>query len=105
MSETQTTQSDVVLTLLRRLSPREQLWVIAQVLPEVERELEDMPISSPLAESSMQADAEAALERDLLSMGLLTEIPAPLSPNEQVLWDPVVIPGMPLSEIIIAERR
>lgn len=35
---------DTVLTLLRRLSPRDRLRVVAQVLPELEREL---PAPSP----------------------------------------------------------
>jgi len=37
------TTPDAVLTLLRRLSPRDRLHVVAQVLPELERELPTAP--------------------------------------------------------------
>ncbi len=101
MSEAMTTQMDTVLTLLRRLSPREQLRVVAQVLPEVERELE---IPASAADAAGLA-TEEAWERSLLTSGLLSEIPRPLAPSERDLPTPVTIPGRPLSEIIIAERR
>ncbi len=44
MSSTTTITADTVLEELRRLPPQERLHVIAQALPEVERELkEPMP--------------------------------------------------------------
>ncbi len=44
MSSTTTITADTVLEELRRLPPHERLYVIAQALPEVERELkEPMP--------------------------------------------------------------
>ena len=103
MTETLTAQMDTVLALLRRLPPRERLRVVAQVLPEVERELE-IPAPDEWDEVTL-ADAEATWEQELLERGLLSEIPRPLAPYERALPTPVTIPGRPLSEIILAERR
>ena len=41
MSSTAADTADTILEKLRRLPPRERLRVIAQVLPEVERELRE----------------------------------------------------------------
>lgn len=107
MSEMNTVQMDQVLTMLRRLSPRERLRVIAQALPETEREL-DAPAPSPEPvewdEESLAA-AEAEFRQELVRMGLLTEPREPLPPGERKLPKPIEVPGTPLSEIIIAERR
>jgi hypothetical protein len=104
MSETMTTQMDTVLTLLRRLSPREQLRVVAQVLPEVERKLET---PAPIAgDADTLSAAETRFKQMLLEQGLLTEIKKPLQypvPVERLA--PVTVEGVPLSEMIIAERR
>ncbi len=107
MSESIATQANTVLTLLRRLPPRERLRVIAQALPEAERELEPSAVSATPDkenEGSLTA-AEAAWEYELLERGLLSEIPEPLSPSEYPLPKPVEVPGAPLSQLIIAERR
>ena len=42
---TQTVTTDTVLRLLRELPPRERLHVVAQVLPELEQDLPDVPAS------------------------------------------------------------
>jgi hypothetical protein len=41
MSVTNTVKADMALNLLRQLPPRERLHVIAQALPEAERDLSD----------------------------------------------------------------
>ncbi|HOT93466.1 MAG TPA: hypothetical protein PLJ78_12190 [Anaerolineae bacterium] len=107
MSESLTIQANTVLTLLRRLPPRERLRVIAQALPEAERELEPS-ISSTTPDECDEATlttAETAWEYDLLERGLLSEIPRPLSPSEYPLPEPITVQGTPLSQHIIAERR
>jgi methyl coenzyme M reductase subunit C-like uncharacterized protein (methanogenesis marker protein 7) len=48
MSPTTTISADMVLEELRRLPPHERLHVIAQALPEVERELKE-PMPHPLS--------------------------------------------------------
>ncbi len=107
MSESIAIQASTVLTLLRRLPPRERLHVIAQALPEAERELEPSTFSAAPDEENKGSltAAEAAWEYELLERGLLSEIPAPLSPSEYPLPKPVKVPGTPLSQLIIAERR
>jgi hypothetical protein len=43
MGSSEAVTADTVLTLLRKLQPRERLRVIAQALPEVERDLSEPP--------------------------------------------------------------
>ena len=43
MKEGRTATADTVLSLLRQLPPRERLRVIAEALPEVERDLSEQP--------------------------------------------------------------
>jgi len=107
MSESLTIQANTVLTLLRRLPPRERLRVIAQALPEAERELEPSILSTTPDEcdEATLTTAETAWEYDLLERGLLSEIPRPLSPSEYPLPEPITVQGTPLSQHIIAERR
>jgi len=107
MTENTATQANVVLRLLRRLPPRERLRVIAQALPEAERELEPSVSSTTSHEWNEEtlAAAETAWEHDLLERGLLSEIPKPLSPTEYPLPEPVKVQGTPLSQLMIAERR
>ena len=107
MSESTAIQANTVLTLLRRLPPRERLRVIAQALPETERELAPSALSvapDEGNESPLNA-AETAWEYELLERGLLSEIPEPLSPSEYPLPKPVKVPGAPLSQLIVVERR
>jgi hypothetical protein len=108
MSETVTPQMNTVLTLLRRLPLRARLRVIAQVLPEVERDLEAATPSAPPVEldADAQAIAEAQFKQTLVDMGLLAEIKDPmLYPMQTNRMPPVTVEGQPLSEMIIAERR
>lgn len=107
MSENTAIQANAVLTLLRRLPPRERLHVIAQALPEAERELEPSTVSTTPDEGNEGplTVAETAWEYELLERGLLSEIPRPLSPSEYPLPEPITVPGTPLSQLIIAERR
>ncbi len=105
MSELNTQQMQRALTVLRRLPPRERLRVIAQALPEAERELAS-PMSAPgEADAVSLAAAEARFQQQLVDMGLLVEIPTPLAAHERQLPALLEVPGTPLSEIIIAERR
>lgn len=108
MSESIATQVNTVLTLLRRLPPRERLRVVAQVLPEVEQELEILPLLAAPTEGDevSLAVAEANFKQTLLEQGWLTEIKNPLTylaASERIA--PVTVTGTPLSEMIIAERR
>lgn len=104
MSETIAIQANTVLTLLRRLPPRERLRVIAQALPEAERELETH--ASDEWGNDTQTAAEAQFKQTLLDMGLLSEIKDPtLYPISAERISPVTVEGTPLSEMIIAERR
>lgn len=107
MGEMNTKPIDRALTLLRRLSPRERLHVIAQVLPEAERELEapTSPVPPHERDADTLATAEAKFRQQLVEMGLLAEGKAPLAPEERKLPEPIEVPGTPLSELIIAERR
>ncbi len=104
MSESLAIQANTVLTLLRRLPPRERLRVIAQALPEAERELE-IPTPGKWDDNTLAA-AEAQFKQTLLEIGLLTEIKDPtLYPISVERISPVTVEGTPLSEMIIAERR
>lgn len=106
MTETRTEEEKTVLALLRSLSPREQLRVIARVLPEAERGLEpsDVPVSGE-ADISEQP-AEARFLEALQDMGLIEEIRDPSQhPLDSDRTPPAEVEGIPLSEMIIAERR
>ncbi len=108
MSETFTLQMHTVLTLLRRLPPRERLRVIAQALPEVERDL--TAIEGPVPHPELNADelkaAESRFKEKLLEMGMITEIRDPMQyPPQEDRIAPVKVKGIPLSEVIVAERR
>ncbi len=114
MNETMTAQMRTILTSLRHLPPRARLRVIALALPEVERDLaaaegaEDTahPVEIPHpADVDTDAAAEARFKQKLVEMRLMTEIKTPLSSAKRNLPEPIAVPGTPLSEIIIAERR
>ncbi len=104
MSESLAIQANTVLTLLRRLPPRERLRVIAQALPETEREMNSA--TSREVYDNAQSAAETQFKQTLLEMGLLTEIKDPtLYPMSTERIAPVTVEGTPLSEMIVAERR
>ncbi|MEJ5309810.1 MAG: hypothetical protein WHX52_08565 [Anaerolineae bacterium] len=107
MDETMAAQMNTVLALLRRLPPRERLQVIAQALPETERDLDSSLPSSTSGEwdEAILAAAETIWKQELVESGLLAKTPKPLSPSERRLPEPITVPGTPLSELIIAERR
>ncbi len=54
--------------------------------------------------SKNQRQAETLFKKRLLQMGILSHLPNPSSSMSEV-FEPIVIPGPPLSEQIIAERR
>jgi hypothetical protein len=106
MTETRTKEEETVLALLRRLSPREQLRVIARVLPEAERGLELSDASVPAKVDISGQPAEARFLEALQDMGLIEEIRDPSQhPFDSDRTPPAEVEGIPLSEMIIAERR
>ncbi len=49
--------------------------------------------------------SEEEVERILLAEGTINEIPARLPDYEEETYEPIDVPGKPLSETIIEERR
>lgn len=71
------------------------------VLEYVEK-LEDKYISAkPVSEDELEQE----VTQRLLAKGILSEIPAPMSDEQDKEFAPIEIDGEPLSEMIIKERR
>ena len=48
---------------------------------------------------------EEEVERILVAEGIISEIPTRLPDDEEETYEPIEVPGKPLSETIIEERR
>jgi hypothetical protein len=91
-------QSDMsaqeILAEIQKLPPEERQRLLRALAPEIDEHLE-----------ARQVTSEDEVEQILLSEGIISEIPARLPDDEEETYEPVEVPGKPLSETIIEERR
>ena len=85
----------------------QQLISAIQKLPFTERQKVLASLNyRPQPEATVNADQlEQEVAALLLSRGVISEVPEPMSDREDAEYPLLDIPGRPLSEIILEERR
>lgn len=83
-----------ILAEIQKLPPEDRQRLLNALLPELRDQAE-----------ARQLTSEEEVERILLAEGTISEIPALLPDDEEETYEPIDVPGRPLSETIIEERR
>ncbi len=89
------------------MSAQELLAEIQKLPPEEQRRLLDALARGTDGQEprSQQPVTEDEVEQILLAKGIISEIPARMFDDEEECYEPIEVPGKPLSETIIEERR
>ena len=88
------------------MSAQELLAEIQKLSPEEQRSLLEALARDKSEESKLhQPLTEDEVEQILLAKGIISEIPPRMIDDEEELFEPIEVPGKPLSETIIEERR
>jgi len=82
-----------LLTEIQKLPPAEQQRLLEALKRDVKMKSERRPIT------------EDEVEEILLAKGIISEIPPRVPDDEEETFEPIEVPGKPLSETIIEERR
>ena len=82
-----------LLTEIQKLPPAEQQRLLDALKRDVKMKSEQRPIT------------EDEVEQILLAKGIISEIPPRVPDDEEETFEPIEVPGKPLSETIIEERR
>ena len=82
-----------LLTEIRKLPPAEQQRLLEAIKRDAKIESERQPIT------------EDEVEEILLAKGIISEIPPRIPDDDEEAFEPIEVPGKPLSETIIEERR
>ena len=82
-----------LLTEIQKLPPAEQQRLLEALERDVKMKSEPRPIT------------EDEVEEILLAKGIISEIPPRVPDDEEETFEPIEVPGKPLSETIIEERR
>jgi len=82
-----------LLTEIQKLPPAEQRRLLEALKRDVKMKSEQRPIT------------EDEVEQILLAKGIISEIPPRVPDDEEETFEPIEVPGKPLSETIIEERR
>ena len=85
--------SQELLTEIQKLPPAEQQRLLEALKRDVKMRSERRPIT------------EDEVEEILLAKGIISEIPPRVPDDEEETFEPIEVPGKPLSETIIEERR
>ena len=85
--------SQELLTEIQKLPPAEQQRLLEALKRDVKMKSERRPIT------------EDEVEEILLAKGIISEIPPRVPDDEEETFEPIEVPGKPLSETIIEERR
>ena len=85
--------SQELLTEIQKLPPAEQQRLLEALERDVKMPSERRPIT------------EDEIEEILLAKGIISEIPPRVPDDEEETFEPIEVPGKPLSETIIEERR
>jgi hypothetical protein len=80
------------LTEIQKLPPAEQQRLLEALKRDVKMKSEQRPIT------------EDEVEQILLAKGIIGEIPPRVQDDEEESFEPIEVPGKPLSETIIEER-
>lgn len=83
-----------ILAEIQKLPPEERRRLLKALAPKIGEHVEGRQLTS-----------EEEVERILLTEGIISEIPARLPDDEEETYQPIDVPGKPLSETIIEERR
>lgn len=83
-----------ILAEIQKLLPDERRRLLEALAPEARAHFEGRQLTS-----------EEEVERILLTEGIVSEIPSRLPDDEEETYEPIDVPGKPLSETIIEERR
>ena len=82
-----------LLTEIQKLPPAEQQRLLEALKRDVKMKSEQRPIT------------EDEVEQILLAKGIISEIPPRVPDDEDETFEPIEVPGKPISETIIEERR
>jgi len=82
-----------LLTEIQKLPPAERQRLLEALKRDVKMKSERRPIT------------EDEVEEILLAKGIISEIPPRVPDDEEETFEPIEVPGKPLSETIIEERR
>ena len=82
-----------LLTEIQKLPPAEQQRLLEALQRDVKMQFDRRPIT------------EDEVEEILLAKGIISEIPPRVPDDEEETFEPIEVPGKPLSETIIEERR
>ena len=85
--------SQELLTEIQKLPPAEQQRLLEALKRDVKMRSERRPIT------------EDEVEEILLAKGIISEIPPRVPDDEEETFEAIEVPGKPLSETIIEERR
>lgn len=83
-----------ILAEIQKLPPEDRQRLLNALLPELRDQAE-----------ARQLTSEEEVDRILLAEGTISKIPALLADDEEETYEPIDVPGRPLSETIIEERR
>ncbi|HLG16062.1 MAG TPA: hypothetical protein VJH03_16385 [Blastocatellia bacterium] len=83
-----------ILAEIQKLPPEDRQRLLKALLPELRDQAE-----------ARQLTSEEEVDRILLAEGTISKIPARLPDDEEETYEPIDVPGKPLSETIIEERR
>ena len=81
-----------LLTEIQKLPPAEQ----QRLLEALQRDVKMQSDRRPITEDEVE---------EILAKGIISEIPPRVPDDEEETFEPIEVPGKPLSETIIEERR
>ena len=81
-----------LLTEIQKLPPAEQQRLLEALKRDVKMKSEQRPITEDEVE-------------EILAKGIISEIPPRVPDDEEETFEPIEVPGKPLSETIFEERR
>ena len=87
------------------MSTQELLAEIQKLPPAEQRRLLEVLKQDSMTKSELRPITEDEVEEILLAKGIISEIPPRVPDDEEETFEPIEVPGKPLSETIIEERR
>lgn len=102
--------SQELLAEIQKLPPEERRRLLealtpgmARTTPEVRRQSRE--VGGQNESESHQPISEDEVEQILLAEGIINAIPPRLPDEDEESYEPIEVPGIPLSETIVEERR
>lgn len=102
--------SQELLAEIQKLPPEERRRLLEALTSGMVRTTPKVGGQSPEVGSqneseSQQPISEDEVEKILLAEGIINAIPPRLSDEDEESYEPIEVPGIPLSETIVEERR